>query len=230
MIVEEPPLRRFLAEGRAVAKAAQVVVANHQRTCPCIRDRELLAYALGASPECDHLPPPISLDSRKDLPYLVAADLEQLQHHATVMLRQGSVPRPPVPSNLVALVDIGHPIYIRPDKIEGRAEHRLIGNAWVIKVNRQLWAPAQRFATMAEGFKILVETEQLELASNGDPALDWLAGKWAAMLLMPERWVRDIWQATDGHVARTAAIFGVSSSAMRIRLRELDLLGCEPKG
>ncbi len=227
MLVDEPPLRRYLETGRIAARAAQVIVSDHRKSCPCVQDRKRLAYALGASPECDCLPDPILLDLRPRLPHLVLEDLEQLQGHAAVLLRQASIPRPPVRENLVALLDPERVVYVRKEKLDRRADHQLVANSWVIRVNQSLIPPAQKFALMTEGFHVLREAGRLELASRGDPALDWLARQFAGMVLMPERWVRDVWIARNRHVAQTAVSFGVSTSAMRIRLRELGLLRCD---
>ncbi len=224
MILDEPPLRAILSEGRAVARVVNTALDYHRRVCPCVLDRERLSVALGASPDCLALPEPVSLDRRPA--QLDIEDLEQLAWRAAVLLRQGSVARPPVTPNVMALLDPDRRLYIKADRLARRADHQLVGGAWVVRVNSRLIPPAQRFALLAEGFHILREAGMLDLGSRGDPALDWLSRKWAALVLMPERWVRDLWKARDRHVAHTALAFGVSTSAMRIRLRELGLLEC----
>lgn len=226
MITDEPPLRSFLEEGRAVARVVNTAVDHHRRTCPCMIDRERLAYTLGATPECEALPGPISLERRRRPPHLALEDVEQLQGIASILLRRASIGRPPVRESIVGLLDPDRLLYVKRERLARRSDHRLVGGAWVIRVNQQLIPPAARFALMAEGFYILHETGQLALVSRGEAAMDWLARKWAAMLLMPERWVRHVWAGCDHHVARTAQVMGVSTAAMRIRLRELGLLGC----
>ncbi len=224
MTVHEPPLRAFLEEGRAVEAVVRVAIAEHQEDCPCMR---LLQQS---TPECcgatceltTRRPEPLEAELIQQPNHLVADDLQVVQDLSSWALRHGGGVRPPVSTNLVALLDPDRLVYIQEVPMKKRAELLLDGNAWIIRVSKQLGHKSRRFAIMSEGFHLLRKSRLVEVQSYGAVALDWLANRFAAQVLMPERWVRDLWPRAE-NVPNLAGIFQVSPTAMAIRLRELGL-------
>lgn len=142
------------------------------------------------------------------------------------ILRQSSCLRPPVPSNLVGLFDPGRHVHIQAIRCNGRRGGLWFQDGeWLIQVNAREPERAQRFTIFHEGFHILRQTGVLAVASDDPAAVEWLADRFAACLLMPEGWMREVATRVKRCRAMTmAGVFQVSQSAMRIRLAELGLV------
>jgi hypothetical protein len=226
--VHEPPLREYALEAQAVDAAVCYGISEHQRVCPAVLDMA----ARRASGEdrccgCPHHEPSgsLSLTPRtiRDVPRLDLEDVPLVLAQARAILSATSATRPPVSTNVVGILDPGHLVMIREATLCYRGDCQLDGDQWVIQVNRELGTKPRRFVIMRQGFHILRESGRMELRSSGLQALDWLADRFAAAMLMPEAWVREMWPRTSKNLVSTAGIFQVSPTAMKIRLRELGL-------
>lgn len=227
MSIHEPPLRAFIQEGRAVERVVRLAIREHQDGCPWRAIVKALPCTLSCRGAAERQEPEGRPVPQPEL--LVVEDLSVVQGVASRTLGRGGAARPPVPTNLVALLDPDRLLYIRQVAMDKRAEHLLEGDAWVIRVNGALGRKARRFAIMSQGFHVVRRSRNLELRSCGSAALDWLADRFASYVLMPEGWVRELWPRVE-NVAVLAGIFDVSPTAMRIRLKELGLLGIVEAG
>jgi Zn-dependent peptidase ImmA (M78 family) len=106
---------------------------------------------------------------------------------------------------------------------------RLVGDLWVILVNRDE-APVRRRFTIAHEIKHILDDEavaHLRKAGGGE-APSWLTERvcdyFAACLLMPRMWVKRAWTTTTQNESDLAALFNVSADAIRIRLRQIGLV------
>lgn len=152
------------------------------------------------------------------------SDLATLEATALRLLAQGGVTRPPVPLNLLALLDDETPIVYRKRNLgKARGVIQRTDGYWMLLVNSALPPPAQRFSTMHEAFHLLYRTGQLTLQH---PAfieyLEWCADRFAAMILMPGLWVQEATLNVPS-LGQLAWRFGVSKTAMERRLNELGL-------
>lgn len=225
MTIHEPPLRSFIQEGQLVQEVVEYAITEHRETCPWIR--ALLQDEPAACPVVSRLRraeiESSSMVRVHQPDMLVIDDLELVKDLSAWALKQGSNAKPPVSTNLVSLLDPGRLVYLRECAMEKRGSHRLEGDSWIIDVNRELGRKARRFTIMREGFHILYKSRPLDLHSYGAIALDWLADRFAAYVLMPEQWVKDLKPRAE-NLVNLAGIFQVSPTAMRIRLKELGLL------
>jgi len=208
-----------------VQEVVEYAIAEHREACPWMR--ALLQAAPAACPVVSKLRR-VEIESSSSMVrihqpnMLVIDDLELVKDLAAWALKQGSNAGPPVSTNLIGLLDPGRLVDIHECAMEKRGSHRLEGDSWIIDVNRELGHKARRFAIMHEGFHILYKNRPLNLHSYGAIALDWLADRFAAYVLMPEQWVRDLKPRVE-NLVNLAGIFQVSPTAMRIRLKELGL-------
>ncbi len=228
MSVHEPPLRAFIEEGRIVEEVIRVAIGDHQENCPwrAILEASPSGCPLACCPRSQRVEPEGRRVPQSQL--LVAEDLSLVQELASRALRHGGGARPPVSTNLVALLDPDRMVYIQEVAMEKRAEHLMEGDAWVIRVSKSLGRKARRFAIMSQGFHLVRRSRDLDLRSHGSAALDWLADRFASNVLMPEAWVRDLRPKAET-ISNLAGIFQVSPTAMRIRLKELGLPDLPPE-
>jgi Zn-dependent peptidase ImmA (M78 family) len=102
-----------------------------------------------------------------------------------------------------------------------------VDDRWVFGINRNDSAGRRRFTLMHEFKHALdglrtVRDYRSYRKGMPKPLEEYLADRFAAVLLMPETWVRAT-ARHDPRLARLAWRFGVSLEAMENRLRELDL-------
>lgn len=153
------------------------------------------------------------------------ADVDAVNVLAERLARESGSSRPPVNANIVGLFDPGRPVRVQELPLgHERGDCRREGDGWVIRVNSAYGPRSRRFILLREGFCILRETGAVRLQARQPAAVGWLADRFAAHLLMPEGWVRETWPRVRDLV-NMAGIFQVSQAAMRIRLKELGLLG-----
>lgn len=100
---------------------------------------------------------------------------------------------------------------------------------WVIGVNRDDHQVRRRF-TLSHEFKhvlddIYIEHLYLDRAGHMDRVrAETICDYFAACLLMPRPWVKAAWTRPMQDVGDLAALFGVSRTAMSLRLRQLGLV------
>ena len=144
-------------------------------------------------------------------------------------LKRGKVTSIPVPTDLVHLVDEGHPIEVRPLDLRAycAATWRL-QDCWVIQVPDTASPSYTRLALFHEAFHIIAHNRcQSPVFSkrgvNQGAFNELLADYFAICVLMPREHVREKW-AEIKDVQKMADIFEVPKSSMWLRLREMDLV------
>lgn len=102
--------------------------------------------------------------------------------------------------------------------------------SWRIQINGSEALVRQRF-TLAHEFKHVLDAPALEISyaniSNrfdGDQQIESICNHFAACLLMPKNWVKRLWRENVQDLDELAASFGVSTSAMSVRLQTLELI------
>ena len=152
--------------------------------------------------------------------------LAQTDALANQVLRAAALSRPPIPENIV--------LYLGPETfIEYFDWQNLVGavtyidGRWVFGINRNDPPGRRRFTLMHEFKHALdglrtVRDYRSYRKGMPKPVEEYLADRFAVVVLMPEEWVRAA-AIRERRVERLAWRFGVSSEAMVLRLRELGL-------
>ena len=143
-------------------------------------------------------------------------------------LKKARVHCPPVPNEIVSLVDERYPVEIRPLPL--KAYHGAIwclSDSWIIQVRNDDTPAVQRFTLFHEAFHILAHCKTNPVFSktgtNEGTFNEMLADYFATCILMPTAWIKKKW-AEVKDLDRMAEIFDVPKSAMCIRLKRLGLL------
>lgn len=152
--------------------------------------------------------------------------IAQTEALANQVLRAAALSRPPIPENIV--------LYLGPDTVIEYFDWKtLIGavthvdGRWVFGINRNDPPGRRRFTLMHEFKHALdglrtVRDYRSWRKGMPKPIEEYLADRFAAVLLMPEDWLKASY-TVDHRVARLAWRFGVSQEAMANRLQELAL-------
>ncbi len=152
--------------------------------------------------------------------------LVQTEALARQVLRSVALGRPPVPENIV--------LYLGPETIIEYFDWKnLVGavtyvdGRWVFGINRNDPPGRRRFTLMHElkhALDGLRTVRDYRSWQNGmlKPLEEYLADRFAAVLLMPEEWVRQAVRR-EPRLDRLAWRFGVSREAMANRLQEFGL-------
>lgn len=203
-----------------------------------VEEHELLVHGLARAVGCSTVVPKpvlqpvpkiLQLPEFGKLPAeVVAEDLPIVEALAERILRDCSCQKPPVPVNVVAMFDPSKPVRLEEVPMGlVRGEHKLDNGSWVLRINSAYGPRSQKFIVIREGFHILLAAGDAKIDSRSPAAVEWLADRFAAYLLMPERWVREIYTRVCRYKQPQITmekIFEVSQSAMRLRLKELRLL------
>lgn len=190
------------------------------KLCPC----EVLGHAL------ELLDSGKSILSDYDFIQLAAYNrpFRLVETMADKYLHKGKVRTPPVSSQLISLIDEQRPIEVRliPLRCHHGATWYLDGE-WVIQLSLNDTPLVRRLTLFHEAFHILTKltgTRQLTpyMVKKGRFS-ECLAEYFSLYLLMPTRWVRDLWQQTRD-LDRMALIFAVPIPIIYMRLKHLHLL------
>ena len=143
-------------------------------------------------------------------------------------LRKHRLHCPPVPNELISLLDTEHAVEIRtiPLKSYHGAIWR-IGDRWVIQLKSGDTPAMKRYTLFHEAFHILAHCRGVPVFRQRGVEVgsfnEGLATYFATCILMPREWVKEKWaEVNDLH--QMAEIFDVPKSAMCIRLRRLGLI------
>ena len=106
-------------------------------------------------------------------------------------LKKGGVCSPPVPTEIISLVDQEHPIQLRPVRL--KAHHGAVWHlkdGWVIHLNKDETSDIQRITIFHEAFHILAHRKttpafKKKRGPGEDPFNELLANYFAACILMP---------------------------------------------
>lgn len=142
---------------------------------------------------------------------------------AESLLWTAGVVRPPVPENAVACCDYSRSWSIEALVLNSRGRVSLVDGCWTIFVNAADSRSVRRFTVAHEAAEVLLRTRP-ELATYLRPLSrkERFCDAFAAAFLMPTRWIEEQWPRIRS-AEQMAAIFKVSSTAMRRRLVELGL-------
>lgn len=143
-------------------------------------------------------------------------------------LKVGKVHYPPVPTDLISLIDNQRDIEVR--LVPLKAYHGAIWklrDGWVIHLNKNDSDEKRRFTLFHEVFHILAHRKATPVfhkrGGTEGSFNEIMADCFATCILMPEMWVREMWDKVK-NLDRMAEIFGVPIQAMCIRLKWLGLL------
>ncbi len=107
--------------------------------------------------------------------------------------------------------------------------------AWRIRINTSEPPVRQRF-TLAHEFKHILDAPALDTSYSsiseqidGQQQIEAICDYFAACLLMPKRWVKRLWGEGTRNLASLAAVFSVSTAAMKRRLTDLGLVERTPR-
>ncbi len=147
---------------------------------------------------------------------------------ANKYLKEGNCHCPPVPAELISLVDKQYPVEIR--LLPLKSYHGVIwclGRIWVIQLNSNDTPAVRRFSLFHEAFHILAHRRATPVFRKagraGGSFNELMADLFASYILMPEEWVRGTWAGVKD-LDRMAELFIVPKSAMWLRLKLLGLL------
>ncbi|MGH2361806.1 MAG: ImmA/IrrE family metallo-endopeptidase [bacterium] len=152
--------------------------------------------------------------------------LAQTDALAGRVLAASGVSHPPVPENIVLYLGPETVIeYFDWTSLIGAVTH--VGGRWVFGINRNDPPGRRRFTLMHEFKHALdglrtVRDYRSYRKGMPKPLEEYLADRFAVVVLMPEEWVRAA-ARYERRVERLAWRFGVSAEAMTLRLRELGL-------
>jgi len=152
--------------------------------------------------------------------------LAQTETLANQVLRAAALNRPPIPENIV--------LYLGPETVIEYFDWKALVGAvtcvngrWVFGINRNDPPGRRRFTLMHElkhaldGLRTVRDYRNYRKGMP-KPLEEYLADRFAAVLLMPEDWVR--WAVRwESRLDRLAWRFGVSQEAMANRLQEFGL-------
>lgn len=148
---------------------------------------------------------------------------------ARKFLIRGGVYCPPVPTELVSLVDEQNPVEIRllPLKTCHGATWYL-KDGWVIQLKENDLPVVRRFALFHEAFHILAHcrTKNPVFRKKGSERGSFnelLADSFAVATLMPTKWVKEKWAEVED-LDQMTQIFNVPKPTMYVRLKRLGLL------
>ncbi len=143
------------------------------------------------------------------------------------ILKGSGVDGPPVPEEIVSLVDKEREVEVR--LVPLTAHHGAIwnlGDDWVIQLNENDTPDRRRFTLFHEAFHILAHSRATPVfRKNGLETgcfNELVADYFAVCILMPRKWVEEKW-AEIKNLSKMAEIFGVTEPQMWLRLKVLNL-------
>jgi len=146
---------------------------------------------------------------------------------ATKYLVEAGIDRPPVPSNIITHDYDNIPIEVR--EVPLKAYHGALwglSSCWVIQLSSYDKPARQRFTLYHEIFHILAHCRSTPLfkKSSGREGSfnELLADHFAAVMLLPEEWVREKWTEVKD-LSKMATIFDVPKPVMYLSLRGMGL-------
>jgi len=147
---------------------------------------------------------------------------------ANKYLKKGRVYCPPVPTELVSLIDNQRPIEIHLLPI--KAYHGALWSLkdkWVIQLNENDTSDKKRFTLFHEAFHILAYCRTTPVFKQSKNTLasfnELLADYFSISMLMPRKWVVEKWVDVKDF-NKMVSIFSVPKSAMCTRLKLMGLL------
>jgi hypothetical protein len=151
---------------------------------------------------------------------------------ATRLLKIAQVAEPPMPEGVIAALPRVEVERSSPIPVSGSAQWAK--GLWHIVLNGAEPSVRQRFS-LAHEFKHVLDAPFMsflypDLAGmNSEDRRERVADYFAGTLLMPKLWVNRAWTSGIQRLPSLAQRFGVSQSAMRVRLMQIGLVGPLPR-
>ncbi len=147
---------------------------------------------------------------------------------ATRYQLEAGIDQLPVPLNLITQADDNFPIEVRyvPLKAYHGAVWRL-SDCWLVHLNSRDTRARQRFTLYHEIFHILAHGKATPVfkktsCSHKGAFNELLADHFAAIILLPEKWVKEKWTEIND-LSEMAALFDVPKSVMYLGLKAMGL-------
>lgn len=165
-------------------------------------------------------------NSRK---YTVSCRIFQIiEKLAWKYISTGEINNPPIPYQLIHLLDTENHIVIR--EVPLKSLYSAIwyeSDSWVIQLKNSAPDSVKRYSLFHEGFHILAHTNTKPIFKkrgiDKGAFNELLAGYFAGCILMPKKWLIEKWEQLKD-IDSMATIFGVTRSSIYIRLRQFGLI------
>lgn len=161
-----------------------------------------------------------------------AEALRVAELQATRLLQLSEVTEAPVPESVVAGLPRVQVERVVPSPVSGAAQWSR--GRWLILLNGAESGTRQRFS-LAHEFKHVLDNPfisvlyppvgDLSSAHRGEQVCDYFA----ACLLMPRRWLKHSWGEGEQDLRKLSRRFGVSPTAMQVRLLQVGLVDVPPR-
>jgi len=143
-------------------------------------------------------------------------------------LKKGGIHCPPVPTELISVIDEQHPIEIRAVPLTNyHGAIWYLDDSWIVQLNEKDPPDVRRFSLFHEAFHILAHSKTTPVfrrrGHRGGSFNELLATYFSACILTPKEWLREKW-AEIHDVERMAELFDVPKSTMCIRLKRQGLI------
>ena len=149
------------------------------------------------------------------------------------LLKLVDLESPPVPvEKLVQDIPKVNVRYVKPFPLSGCTEW--IGSAWSITVSAGEPKTRQRF-TLTHEFKHVLDNRFIDLlypdfyGMNSPERAERVCDYFAGCLLVPKRWLREVWTSGVQSPVAIARIFDVSTAAIEVRLSQTGLVRGQPR-
>jgi hypothetical protein len=145
---------------------------------------------------------------------------------------EAGIDHPPVPTNLITRADDNLPIEVR--KVPLKAHHGAIwrlSDCWIVQLNSNDTAARQRCTLYHEIFHVLAHCKATEATPvfrkapglQGGYFNELLADHFSAIILMPDKLVRERWNEVKD-INQMSAIFEVPKTIVWFALKQLHLI------
>jgi predicted transcriptional regulator len=165
-------------------------------------------------------------------PHIYGEALQIAEAQATRLLASAGITGPAVPERIIT--DLPRVLVNRmsPFPVSGAAEWT--HGRWHVVINGAEPVTRQKFS-LAHELKHIIDHPFIDQVYSNFPEHDLqnmterICDYFAGCLLMPRPWVEKAWHEGNQHLGDLAAAFGVSQSAMNVRLRQIGLGEVTPR-
>ncbi|GEM_PF-3588506 len=202
--------------------AATTAACPFEEKCPCRRGpwcRQKREQAAVSNTDYRMLSLEGCCDGRCERPCKMLQHVEDI---ATGFLDAAHISNPPVPLELVHSFDPDRPVEIRFLPLNSHyGAVWLVNDAWVLHLNSNQSPLMNRYVAFHEGYHILCRLSAMHEGEAGDncrPFNEAIADYFAASILMPTKWVRELWPQSRS-IPEMSDLFQAPESAVRSWVR-----------
>lgn len=165
-------------------------------------------------------------------PLIYGEALQIAEAQAARFLAMAGISGPAVPENIITDLPKFQVIRRSPFPVSGASTWA--HGRWQIGLNGAEPATRQRFS-LAHELKHVIDHPFADQIYSGFPAhdsetmIERVCDHFSGCLWMPRPWVEQAWHGGNQHLGDLATTFGVSQSAMYVRLRQLGLSEMTPR-